>query len=85
MLPSSRYSSREDARNSPAALHSKSGRGTQRWCVLGVLDNEDKSPTMPNIAAECIKNLPFKIIEKAGDWALNNPERIQQAQDLLFS
>lgn len=50
-----------------------------------LLKDADKSDSLKKIAANWIKNLPFRVIEKSGDWAINNFEKLQQHQNDLMT
>jgi len=50
-----------------------------------LLKDADKSDSLKKIAGNWIKNLPFKVIEKAGEWALKNPEKLAEYQEKLMA
>ncbi len=50
-----------------------------------LLKDADKSDSLKTTAANWIKNLPFKVMEKAGSWAVENHEQLQHHQNDLMS
>jgi len=50
-----------------------------------LLKDADKSDSLKKIAATWIKNLPFKVMEKAGSWAINNFAQLQKYQNDLMT
>lgn len=50
-----------------------------------LLKDADKSDSLKKIAGNWIKGLPFKVMEKAGDWAIKHPEVLAKYQDDLMN
>ena len=50
-----------------------------------LLKDADKSDSLKKIAGNWIKSLPFKVMEKAGSWALSNVSKISDYQDDLMT
>lgn len=50
-----------------------------------ILKDADKSDSLKKIAGNWIKNLPFKMIEKAGEWTSSNTESLKQYYDELIN
>jgi hypothetical protein len=50
-----------------------------------LLKDANKSDSLKTIAANWIKNLPFKVMEKAGSWAVENYSQLQQYQNDLMN
>lgn len=49
-----------------------------------LLPDAEKSDSLKKIAGNWIKSLPFKIMEKSGEWALKNTDKIAGYQDSLM-
>ncbi|GAB5418980.1 MAG: hypothetical protein Crog4KO_00390 [Crocinitomicaceae bacterium] len=48
------------------------------------LKDADKSDSLKKISGNWIKSLPFKVMEKAGEWAIKNTDKLAEYQEELM-